>query len=61
MATPLEIADQISLKVDDTLNPLERAIKNWPLDFRAIIWRAVAMSATRRVREIESAMETDRA
>jgi hypothetical protein len=47
----ISTADRILEMVQDTLRPLEFLIGRWPAEFRAIIWEAVAASATRHAEE----------
>ncbi|MGY4222715.1 hypothetical protein ACVMIH_000076 [Bradyrhizobium sp. USDA 4503] len=44
----LSIADRVVTMAENGLGPLERTIKEWPAEFRAIIWDAVAEIAVRR-------------
>lgn len=48
MANPKEVADMVVRTAENALSPLETTMRNWPADFRAIIWEAVARSALRR-------------
>lgn len=49
----IALADQITTKAREAVADLDRemALRNWPADFRAIMWDAVAIVATTRAAE----------
>jgi len=51
-----DIADKITAMSEDSLRGMDRAIANWPAEFRAIIWDAVALVATQRADLARSAL-----
>ena len=42
----IDAATRVVKMAKDALAPLELAISDWPADFRAIIWKAVATRAS---------------
>lgn len=55
------LAAKITAKAEETISGLERemALMQWPQEFRAIMWSAVALHATLREQEARSAHEAD--
>ena len=48
MANPIDVAGKVVSMAEDALSGLDRAIRTWPADFRAIMWDAIADIAQRR-------------
>lgn len=45
------VADKVVAKAEDALDGLDREMKPWPAEFRAIMWDAVAAIASSRANE----------
>lgn len=59
MSTHLEkavdVATRVTTLAEDALRPLERTIAAWPVEFRSIVWGAVAEIASRRELALKTA------
>ena len=49
MANPLDIAEKVAQRAQEALDPMrmEMTMNRWPADLRAIMWKAVALTAER--------------
>ena len=53
----IALATKIASKAENHLDPLEREMRSWPAEFRAIMWETVANIAAIRAKEARDAQQ----